>query len=146
MEKALSKRYGNFEHIVAGLPTEALKILTGSPYVTYKHKEKDVDTIWRMLVSHDQADDLITCNSEAEKIDKEDLSGLSKDHTYSVLGTIKLENGKRIVKVRNPWSNALANASFSDSVTLNEDGGKSESSYKDNNYGIFYLDIETYVI
>ena len=88
MEKVLAKRFGNYEHIVAGLPTEAIKTLTGAPHVTYSHKDKDLETLWQLLVSHDEADDFITCNSEAEKIDKEDLSGLSKDHAYSVLGTI----------------------------------------------------------
>ena len=97
-------------------------------------------------MSHDQAGDFIVCNSEAEKIEKEDLSGLSKDHAYSVLGTIQLENGKRLVKVRNPWSNALANAAFSNSDTLNEGRGRKESGHKDSDYGIFFIDIETYVI
>ena len=142
----LAKRYGNYEHIVAGLPTEALKILTGSPYVTYKHNEKDIDTIWKLLASHDQAGDFIVCNSEAEKIEKEDLSGLSKDHAYSVLGTVKLENGMRLVKVRNPWSNALSNAAFSNSDTLNEGRSRKESGHKDTDYGIFFIDIETYVV
>ena len=35
MEKVLAKRFGNYEHIIAGLPSEAMKFLTGAPYVTY---------------------------------------------------------------------------------------------------------------
>ena len=146
LEKAFAKRYGNYEHIVSGLPSEAFKVLTGSPYVTYSHKEKDLDTIWRMLVSHDQADDFIICNSESAQIEKDDLSGFSKDHAYAVLGTLQLDSGKRLVKIRNSWSKALATASFSDSETLNEGGDREADGYKDNNDGIYYIDIETYVV
>ena len=146
LEKVFAKRFGCYEHIESGLPTEALKMLTGSPYVTYSHKEKDMETIWQMLVSHEMAGDFIICNLESATNEKEDLSGLSKDHAYAVLGTITLDTGKRLVKVRNSFSKALSTAAFSESEALNEGGDREASGYKDNNDGIYYLDIETYMV
>ena len=97
-------------------------------------------------MSHDEADDFITCNSEAGKLDTEGPSGLSKDHAFAVLGTIKLDNGKRLVKIRNPWGNELAKAGFSDAESLNEGGNEKEAGYKDTSEGIAYIDVETYMI
>ena len=39
IQKAFAKRYGNYEHIVAGEPTEAINALTGAPRVMIKHKD-----------------------------------------------------------------------------------------------------------
>ena len=46
VEKVFAKRYGNYEHIVAGLPSEAIKALTGAPLIMYEHKDFDVDAMW----------------------------------------------------------------------------------------------------
>jgi len=32
LEKALAKRFGNYEHIMSGIPSEAVHMLTGSPF------------------------------------------------------------------------------------------------------------------
>ena len=107
IEKAFSKRFGNYEHIIAGLPTEAIRALTGAPKVTIKHAEKDVESMWQMLQSHDASDDFITCGTEGSSDSKRNLAGLVKGHAYTVLGTVRLSKGKRLVKIRNPWGQEL---------------------------------------
>ena len=32
IEKAFAKRFGNYEHIISGIPSEAVKMLTGAPF------------------------------------------------------------------------------------------------------------------
>ena len=39
VEKAFAKMFKNYENIIAGDPTEALRILTGAPSETYVHKQ-----------------------------------------------------------------------------------------------------------
>ena len=46
IEKAFAKRFGNYEHIVGGLPSEAFKTLTGSPSIMYEHKDVNAETLW----------------------------------------------------------------------------------------------------
>ena len=46
IEKAFAKRYGNYEHIVGGVPSEAFKTLTGSPSLMYEHSDVNVETLW----------------------------------------------------------------------------------------------------
>ena len=35
LEKAFAKRYGNYEHITEGVPSEAIRALTGAPFISY---------------------------------------------------------------------------------------------------------------
>lgn len=37
MEKAFAKRYGNYEHITEGVPSEAVRAFTGAPFMNYDH-------------------------------------------------------------------------------------------------------------
>lgn len=32
LEKAIAKRFGNYEHIISGIPSEAVQMLTGAPF------------------------------------------------------------------------------------------------------------------
>ena len=103
MEKAFAKRYGNYEHIIGGQPSEAIRTLTGAPSISYLHEEKDADALWELLTVHDDSDDFITCGTENADDEQRGLAGLAKGHSHTVLGTMKLSDGKRLVKIRNPW-------------------------------------------
>lgn len=46
MEKAFAKRYGNYEHITSGTPSEAIRALTGAPFISYEHKDMSAETLW----------------------------------------------------------------------------------------------------
>ena len=39
IEKAFAKRYGNYEHITEGVPSEAIRALTGNPILKYSHDD-----------------------------------------------------------------------------------------------------------
>lgn len=39
LEKAFAKRYGNYEHVTEGVPSEAIRALTGAPLIAYPHKD-----------------------------------------------------------------------------------------------------------
>ena len=103
VEKVIAKRFGNYEHIIAGIPSEAVRMLTGSPYQQYEHKDLDADTVWQLLSAHEKNDDFIMCGTETSTEAKRNESGLSKGQAFTVLGTVKMSDGQRMVKLRNPW-------------------------------------------
>ena len=146
IEKAFAKRFGNYEHIIEGLPTEAIRTLTGAPKITIYHKDKDVESMWQMLNSHEKSDDFITASTESSDDAKRNLAGLVKGHSYTVLGTVKLTDGKRLVKIRNPWGKEGFSGAYGGKNTLWDETAKKEAGYLDKNDGIFFTDIETYVM
>jgi len=62
-----------------------------------------------------------------------------------VLETKSLSNGKRLIKCRNPWGTEKYNGPYSDKSELWDEESKKEVGFEDNNEGIFYTDIETYI-
>ena len=82
------------------------------------HNVKDADSIWQMLNNHDKSDDFITCGTEGSDDSKRSLAGLTKGHAYTVLGTSKLNNGKRLVKIRNPWGQEGFSGAYGDKSPL----------------------------
>ena len=87
----------------------------------YEHKDKDVESLWQLISTHDKNDDFITCGTEGSDDTKRNLSGLTKGHAYTVLGTVKLSNGTRLVKIRNPWGTEGFVGAYSDSSSLWDD-------------------------
>ena len=83
---------------------------------------------------HEEEDDFVVAGTENLDDNKRSQSGLPKGHSYLVLGTFKLSDGKRKVKVRNPWGAETFSGAFS--------GTNIDGKDKD---GIFYADIETYI-
>ncbi len=64
LEKVFAKRYGNYQHIISGYSSEAVRSLTGSPYQYFTHKETDLETLWKILSTHDKKNDFITASTE----------------------------------------------------------------------------------
>lgn len=44
--------------------------------------------------------------------------GLSQNHAYVVLGTVRLSTGARIIKMRNPWGTEKYTCDYSDASSL----------------------------
>jgi len=105
IEKMFAKRYGNYEHIIGGLPSNALQTLTGAPSDEYLHKNiKSKDTIWEVLSKSDAMQDFITAGTESAESDQiRNEVNLAKNHAYTVLGVKTLSNGTKLIQIRNPW-------------------------------------------
>ena len=115
LEKAFAKRYGNYEHIVGGLPTEAVRTLTGAPYQTFTHDDIDIVRLWNLLSSHDSSKDFTQAGTEGSDDTLQNSVGLVKGHAYTVLGVHKLSrDGTRLVKIRNPWGSEVFHGAWSD--------------------------------
>jgi len=64
LEKVVAKRFGNYEHTIAGLPSKAVRMLTGAPYEEFMHKNLSMEAVWKLLSSADEHDDFITAGTE----------------------------------------------------------------------------------
>ena len=62
-----------------------------------------------------------------------------------MLGTIRLSSGVRLVKIRNPWGSQSFQGAFSDANLLWDEKSKKEAGIKDENDGVFFTDIDTYL-
>lgn len=61
IEKAYSKVYGSYKKIEAGLTGNALRDLTGSPYIYVDNK--DVEATWKLLEEYDNNENILTAGS-----------------------------------------------------------------------------------
>ncbi len=144
LEKAFAKRYGNYEHITAGLPSEAVRTLTGAPYKDYLHKDLSIEKLWQLISTHDKFDDFITVGTENSSKGDESV-GSDKGYSYTVIGTHRLsKDGSRLVKIRNPWGTAGFRGTLTDKDPRWTDSAKAEVGYKDGNDGVFWIDIDNY--
>jgi hypothetical protein len=147
LEKAFAKMYGNFEHINGGSMALGVRAMIGGVHKYVNHKKPTADQIWSELLTHHATKDIVTA-STAGAGDHTDrfVSGISKSHAYTVLGTQKLKEGTRLVKMRNPWGaedykgpSSDRDTKFWTAARLQEVGHK--LNMKD---GVFYMPIEQF--
>lgn len=144
LEKAFAKRYGNYEHIEKGLPSEAVRALTGAPYKEYLHKNLNIDELWQLVSTKDKFDDFISVGTE-NAADAEDGVGSDKGYSYSVIGTHTLKkDNTRLIKIRNPWGNEGFRGTMTDKDPRWTDEVKKELGYTNGNDGAFWIDLHNY--
>ena len=56
VEKAFSKRYGNYQHTIGGWMAVGVAQLNGSPYTTFEHASLNEEALWGILSTHDAKD------------------------------------------------------------------------------------------
>lgn len=149
LEKAFAKLHGNYQHLIGGDPREAARALTGAPSIQYMHHKKEVteEVLWAELLKHDASNNMIFMNSLKEKNGaKRNKCGLSAGHAYVALEAIEMENGARLIKMRNPWGTETYKCDYSDSSSLwspysREEAGATKEAV---NEGIFFMTVEDF--
>ena len=119
IEKAFAKLHGNYAHIEGGDPGVAIQTITGAPYERYEHSKMDKDDLWNRLVTHDRNNDIMSCVSPAGSDKTTDASGLVQGHAFTLIGTVWLSDGNRLLKIRNPHGSEKYHGAWSDLDTDN---------------------------
>jgi calpain-15 len=140
LEKAWAKVNGNYENTITGLPSEALKALTGAPVEFYSHDFYTDSEMWEILKEANNQKYIISASSATanpavnndENHTPENLSknlsstikdlktvGLISDHAYSVISVHEIDNKMhqklQLLKLRNPWGHQEWTGDWSDS-------------------------------
>jgi Calpain family cysteine protease len=96
LEKAWAKLNGSYESTIHGLPSDALKCLSGAPVEFYSHDFHD-EELWEIFRESDRRKYIITGSSATDQSDEvageKDLKGvgLVSDHAYSVISVIEVK-------------------------------------------------------
>ncbi|EJU01594.1 cysteine proteinase [Dacryopinax primogenitus] len=120
IEKAYAKLHGDYAALLGGAAAEALEDLTGGvSTLIHMNDILDIDEFWQNELLKANDDRLFGCylSGLEAPVDSDDgiptVNGLIVGHAYSVLRAIE-HNGRRFVRVRNPWGSSEWTGAWSD--------------------------------
>ena len=97
------------------------------------------------MSQHDKKNDIITAGTSGKNDTHYDENGIVQNHAYTIIGLVKLSNGQRLVKCRNPWGVDTFKGNWSDESNLWTDELVKEAKHKkDLNDGVHLMTIEDY--
>lgn len=118
LEKAYAKLNQNYDRIIGGDASVALRDLTGLPVYTINPER---DGAFEEIHGYNQANyPIVTgcCKKAgtkiAGKVETSGSYGLVSGHAYSLLNSAVV-GGEKLVKVRNPWASEMYTGPWSDS-------------------------------
>ncbi|KIJ30715.1 hypothetical protein M422DRAFT_186752 [Sphaerobolus stellatus SS14] len=122
LEKAFAKLHGDYASLNGGFAFQGLEDLTGYDYQFYSPKHIDIldkDDFWKSELMRTTEDRLFGCyldslaGSAGFPTELATTEGLINSHAYSILQALEY-NGKRFLKIRNPWGRGEWNGRWSD--------------------------------
>ena len=145
IEKAFAKYWGNYGHIVSGSSNTAMKTLIGAPFKTFNTDELSADRLWDLVHKHANNENMVTAGSRGKSDTSTNEHGLVENHAYTVLRTVKLSTGDRLVQLRNPWGRDSFNGDWSDKSGKWTDQLAKEANLKvDQQDGLIFMSIEDF--
>jgi Calpain family cysteine protease len=119
LEKSWAKVHGSYEATIIGLPSDALKALTGAPVEFYSHDFYTDQELWGIIKDADERRFIALASSAGEEEQDKNLKkvGLVSDHAYTILSVYEIEvKGKtlQLLKLRNPWGHQEWTGDWSD--------------------------------
>uniref|UniRef100_A0AC35U2M2 Calpain catalytic domain-containing protein n=1 Tax=Rhabditophanes sp. KR3021 TaxID=114890 RepID=A0AC35U2M2_9BILA len=156
IEKAFAKVYGSYGKLTAGRTIEGFSVLCGCPVkeldiTSLKNEENGgLEMIWAKMASANEAGFLLgaSCGSRSNADNSAEYKrvGLLSNHAYSLLDCIALPDGRRVLRVRNPWGgNFVWNQEWSEKWSGWTPELKNILKFKSNtNDGSFYMPFEAF--
>lgn len=146
LEKAMAKYLGNYEAINGGYEKFAFQTIMGAPYTEYWTEYLTTDELWTVLTSEDEHDSMMSAGSFYGWGGDSSTNwlGIPYSHAFSVLGTAMLDDGTRLIHMRNPWGVESFSGDWSDfNLTWTEEL-KSQLGHDALDDGFFYIPIEDF--
>lgn len=136
IEKAYAKMSVNYINMDGGYQQQALRTLTGMPTKVYTSGEQDD---WSII---DAADSMkYTMTATCIK----DILGLYNFHAYTILSVHELDNGVKLIRMRNPWGSEGYSGPYSDGSAEWADADKEMVDYVEADDGMFYMIFEDFL-
>ena len=136
IEKAAAKYYGNYENMEGGNMVESLYMLTGMPTKSLSTSSLSAADLWTQIKELDDAQYPMTASNPRP------VHGLPGGHAYTLLGVPKLNDGTKMVKIRNPWGSEDYTGPYSDGKLTTAQ--KTELGHVSKDDGVFFMDIATF--
>lgn len=139
IEKAYAKLFGAYWNTgLGGCAVNALKDLTGMPSEIYKLLSVPSDDVWKKTQAALDRHYIVIASSKSDNsmIKK----GLAPWHAYTLLSLMTTAEGRRLVKLRNPWGKGVWKTEDAEISRMN-----AEFSDKDN-AGVFIMPFEELLI
>ena len=108
------------------------------------------DSLWKQMSDADKAGDVIqtgTGNSPGTNghFDS-NAAGIAYGHAYSVIGVASLEDGTKLVQVRNPWGAEGYNGKWSDKVSNQyAEKVRKELNHVAKDDGVYFIEFGDYL-
>ncbi|XP_039249670.1 calpain-9-like isoform X2 [Styela clava] len=116
LEKAYAKLNGSYEALKGGSTTEAMEDFTGGVTETYELREAPKN-LFQLMRKSLKKGALMGCAIETQNMSQRESklsNGLIMGHAYSITGVEKLQNGTKLVRIRNPWGQVEWKGAWSD--------------------------------
>ena len=116
LEKAAAKLFGNYEFLEGGVIGPAVQALTGAPFYDVDNSAMGEDELWDFIDKHYREGDMMSCSSfvgTGSDRDTNDI-GVPYRHAFTINGTVKLGDGTKLVRIRNPWGSEYYKGPWSD--------------------------------
>ena len=106
-----------------------------------------MDDIWDYIDKHLKAGDMVSTGSffgNGSDKDTNDI-GVPYRHAFTVNGAVKLSDGTKLIRIRNPWGSELFHGDWSDSSTKWTEKLKEDAGYVDKDDGLWFITPSDYI-
>lgn len=131
----------NYSQLNGGQPGVALRELTGMPVVTYNSQKQSGAKFFEIVTRADKK------NWVMAGACMHPHASLVTGHAYTILGTVQLKGGPKLIKLRNPWGREKYAGPFrDDDPKWNTHGWAKQVGLTKANDGIFYIPLKDFKI
>lgn len=92
LEKAIAKVKGHYYNLVAGLPGDAIGMITGAPIFRYRIANVTEESLWKEMRKASLVQYISTITTEGRTNDEQNECGIMNRHSVSVLSSFYLRN------------------------------------------------------
>jgi len=153
VEKAYAKLHGSYEQLSGGRIVNALCALTGGQGIglALQSPRCNADIVWTLLSEgkFGQGGARFLGAGSRSDLDTAHARGIVTSHAYSVLDARQVEEGVRLVKLRNPWNRGEWEGEYCDgSPVWHTDAGRRAArcvGYTAKDDGEFWMPLDDFV-
>lgn len=135
LEKAYAKMNTNYANLNGGMPQQALVELTGMPSTIHSLKGMSDDDLFDIVFDGDQRGYAMTAACHFKH------ASLITGHAYTMLGAIRLNNGVKLLHMRNPWGNEHYKGPYHDGDSVWTTQLQMEAKMTKKNDGAFFIPV-----
>ena len=121
-------------------------MLTGAPYFINTHADVSVDDLWNYIDGKLAKNWMVTtCSLMGNgSHDESNHDGLPYSHAYTILKTVQLSDGTKLVRIRNPWGSETYHGDWSDDSDKWTEQFKQEAGYVKADDGMWFMNASNY--